>query len=100
MAEFAKPLGRAPSQRSSRKRPRDEPDPDPFGAENFSGENNKPNNGIITKIELQDFMNHANLTINPEPGLNMIGGHNGAGKSAILQALVLALGKNTDTAEI
>ncbi len=48
--------------------------------------------GEITKIKLSDFMNHAELDLKLSPGVNVITGLNGAGKSSILQAIVLGLG--------
>ncbi|KZT41654.1 P-loop containing nucleoside triphosphate hydrolase protein [Sistotremastrum suecicum HHB10207 ss-3] len=47
---------------------------------------------IIKKIELHNFMCHKRLTVNLGEQINFIIGHNGSGKSAILTALVLALG--------
>lgn len=49
--------------------------------------------GSITRLELVDFMNHASLNLNLSPGVNAITGRNGAGKSSILQAIVIGLGK-------
>ena len=54
--------------------------------------------GIITKIELRDFMCHAKFTISLGRNVNFITGRNGSGKSAILAALMLCLGvKASDT---
>ena len=48
--------------------------------------------GAVTKIELTNFMCHASLVMEPGPAVNVITGRNGAGKSSILQALVIGLG--------
>ena len=48
--------------------------------------------GSVTKIELHDFMCHSRLVFEPGPAVNSITGRNGAGKSSILQALVIGLG--------
>ncbi len=49
-------------------------------------------NGHIVRVELVDFMNHARLDLPLSPRVNVITGRNGAGKSSVLQAIVLALG--------
>ena len=38
-------------------------------------------------IELVGFRNHASLTFAPEPGLNVLVGKNGQGKTSLLEAL-------------
>ena len=48
--------------------------------------------GAVTKIELTNFMCHASLVMEPGPAVNIITGRNGAGKSSILQALIIGLG--------
>ena len=51
--------------------------------------------GQILRIELRNFMNHASLDLDLEPNkVNYITGRNGAGKSSVIQAAVLALGGN------
>jgi len=47
--------------------------------------------GVIQKIVLENFMCHSKLTLEPNANINFITGANGAGKSSILQALVLGL---------
>ena len=48
--------------------------------------------GSIVRINLKNFMTHANFDWHPGPRINLITGVNGAGKSSILQAIVLGLG--------
>ena len=48
--------------------------------------------GQISKIELENFMNHRKFTMNFAPNLNFITGRNGSGKSAIATAIMLCLG--------
>ena len=57
--------------------------------------------GNITRIQLKDFMCHASLDFSLEPGkpINIITGRNGAGKSSILQALVIGLGGSAKEAD-
>ena len=50
--------------------------------------------GNICKITLENFMTHGSLTIEPNARVNLITGVNGSGKSSILQAIVIGLGKN------
>ena len=47
--------------------------------------------GIIQKIKLQNFMCHSELILEPNANINFITGDNGAGKSSLLQGLVLGL---------
>jgi ABC-type uncharacterized transport system fused permease/ATPase subunit len=49
--------------------------------------------GLIKYVDLLDFMNHARLEMALKPNVNVITGRNGAGKSSVLQAIVLGLGK-------
>ncbi|PSS33185.1 Structural maintenance of chromosomes protein like [Actinidia chinensis var. chinensis] len=51
-----------------------------------------PQAGIISKIRLENFMNHSNLEIEFGDLVNFITGQNGSGKSAILTALCVAFG--------
>ena len=48
-------------------------------------------NGIITNVYLKNFMNHAELDLDLEPNVNVITGHNGAGKSSVLQVRIRTL---------
>eukprot|EP01103_Thecamoeba_quadrilineata_P019374 TRINITY_DN7816_c0_g1_i1.p1 TRINITY_DN7816_c0_g1~~TRINITY_DN7816_c0_g1_i1.p1 ORF type:complete len:1068 (+),score=278.16 TRINITY_DN7816_c0_g1_i1:24-3206(+) len=48
--------------------------------------------GIIEKINLENFMCHANLEMKFGPNVNFLVGLNGSGKSAILVALTICLG--------
>ena len=49
--------------------------------------------GIITNVKLTNFMNHESLNIKFHHRVNVLCGSNGAGKSSVLQAIVLGLGK-------
>jgi exonuclease SbcC len=46
---------------------------------------------MITSIELGDFLSHSETKINFENGVTVFVGHNGAGKSSIIDALTFAL---------
>ncbi|TRY60937.1 hypothetical protein TCAL_04216 [Tigriopus californicus] len=48
--------------------------------------------GILREIDLTNFMNHASLHLVLQSRINLISGRNGAGKSSVLQAIVLGLG--------
>lgn len=48
--------------------------------------------GSVYKIHLENFMCHENFTMYFGPNVNFISGHNGSGKSAVLQALQCCLG--------
>jgi hypothetical protein len=48
--------------------------------------------GIITRINVKNFMSHRNMTVDLCPNVNFIHGQNGSGKSALLVALQVALG--------
>ena len=48
--------------------------------------------GQVARITLRDFMCHAALDVAFGPRVNFVSGANGSGKSALLQALQLALG--------
>ena len=58
-----------------------------------SNQNYEFKDGFITKIFLQNFMTHAKFELEPNAKVNLITGENGAGKSSILQAIVVGLGK-------
>lgn len=53
--------------------------------------------GIVEKIELRNFMCHANFSIEFGPKVNLVMGRNGSGKSAILTAIMIALGGKTSS---
>ncbi|GAA6012114.1 hypothetical protein JCM10207_005133 [Rhodosporidiobolus poonsookiae] len=50
--------------------------------------------GVITQVEVQNFMCHAATTVNFGPQVNFLVGVNGSGKSAILTGITMALGGN------
>ena len=46
---------------------------------------------MITSIELGDFLSHSNTKLEFENGVTVFVGHNGAGKSSIIDAITFAL---------
>ena len=44
-----------------------------------------------------NFMHYIDTTIRPKPGFNVLLGHNGSGKSAIVNAICIGLGGSIDT---
>lgn len=50
--------------------------------------------GKIKKIQLKNFMCHSNFQVVLNKNVNVFVGLNGSGKSAILTALAIGLGKN------
>ena len=48
---------------------------------------------IFKKLELKNFKSHANTTLDFNPGISLIVGENGAGKSSIFEAITFALFK-------
>ncbi len=46
---------------------------------------------MITSIELGDFLSHSETKLDFENGVTVFVGHNGAGKSSIIDALTFAL---------
>ena len=52
---------------------------------------------IFTKLELNNFKSHAHTVLDFNPGISLIVGENGAGKSTILEAISFALFKVSNT---
>ncbi len=52
---------------------------------------------MITHISIQDFAIIKELSVDLHPGLNIITGETGAGKSIIIEAISMALGSRADT---
>ena len=48
--------------------------------------------GCIVKLWVKNFMHYTEQVIKPLPGFNVIIGHNGSGKSAIINAICIGLG--------
>jgi len=46
---------------------------------------------IVKEVCLRNFKSHRNTRIGFEKGINLIAGRNGAGKSSILEAILVAL---------
>ena len=52
----------------------------------------------IEKIEMINFRNHKNMVVDFSPGINIIWGENGSGKTSILEAVyILSNGKSFKT---
>merc|ERR1719244_2156773 len=49
------------------------------------------------RIRMVNFMHYSDITIRPRPGFNVLIGHNGSGKSALVNAICIGLGGNIDT---
>lgn len=67
-------------------------DDDDDDENNNDGGDDVPAPGIIEMIKLENFMCHRNLEVTFDPRVNIVHGANGAGKSAILTALMVCLG--------
>ena len=53
---------------------------------------------IIESIKLRDFRNYEELTLKPHPGVNILFGQNGSGKTNLLEAVhYCALGRSHRT---
>jgi exonuclease SbcC len=46
---------------------------------------------MITSVELNNFLSHGNSIINFDHGVTVLVGHNGAGKSAIMDAIIFSM---------
>ena len=55
---------------------------------------------IFNRLELKNFKSHANTTLDFNPGISLIVGENGAGKSTIFEAITFALFKEYSTKTI
>lgn len=55
---------------------------------------------IFTRLELQNFKSHANTVLDFNPGISLIVGENGAGKSSIFEAISFALFKSYTTKSV
>ena len=54
----------------------------------------------IEQIKLRDFRNYKELTLEPHPGVNILFGHNGSGKTNLLEAIhYCALGRSHRTSQ-
>lgn len=51
--------------------------------------------GAIVRIKMQNFMTYDDCEFEPGPGLNLVLGPNGTGKSSIVSAICVGLGFNT-----
>jgi len=54
--------------------------------------------GMIMEVKMTNFMCHQTFTFNPNQKLTFLSGENGSGKSAVLTAIVFALGGNARVA--
>jgi len=55
---------------------------------------------MLTQIQVQDFALVDDLTLDFESGLTILTGETGAGKSILIEALGLALGKRADSSVV
>ena len=55
---------------------------------------------LIEEIKLRDFRNYGELTLHPHPGVNLLFGQNGSGKTNLLEAVhYCALGRSHRTSQ-
>ena len=47
---------------------------------------------ITISLFLRNFMHYDDQTVRPLPGFNVVIGHNGSGKSALVNAICIGLG--------
>ncbi len=52
---------------------------------------------MITELRVRDLVTIAEVTLQPGPGLNVLTGETGAGKSMVVDALSLLLGARADS---
>ncbi|HAB07380.1 MAG TPA: DNA repair protein RecN, partial [Alcanivorax sp.] len=55
---------------------------------------------MFTHLSVRHFATVDQLELEPEPGLTVISGETGAGKSVIIDALSLTLGERADSAVV
>ena len=53
--------------------------------------------GCIVRLRVENFMHYTDQVLEPAPGFNVVIGHNGSGKSALISAICLGLGGDIDT---
>ena len=53
--------------------------------------------GCIVRLRMVDFMHYHDQSLLPAPGFNVILGHNGSGKSAVVNAICIGLGGDIET---
>lgn len=54
---------------------------------------------LITSLRLRDFRNYTDFQLQPHPGINLLFGQNGSGKTNLLEAIhYCALGRSHRTA--
>ena len=53
--------------------------------------------GCIVRLRVENFMHYTDQVLEPAPGFNVVIGHNGSGKSALISAICLGLGGDIET---